>query len=158
MIRQPIETDTYVKGFFGKYRPLSNYDLTPFKLEYMGKTVNFKSGEHAFHYFKTLDPIWQEKILEAETPSEAKVLGRKCLMREDWDEVKVQIIENMVYLKFSQNKNLKDLLLSTGEKYLEETNDWNDKFWGVCNGVGENNLGKCLMRVREQLKSEGGRD
>jgi predicted NAD-dependent protein-ADP-ribosyltransferase YbiA (DUF1768 family) len=30
---------------------------------------------------------------------------------------------------------------------------WGDRFWGVCNGVGENMLGKLLMQVREELRS-----
>jgi hypothetical protein len=35
---------------------------------------------------------------------------------------------------------------------LIEGNTWGDTFWGVCNGVGENNLGKTLMNVREILR------
>ena len=112
MIRQPVETDGAIYGFFGKYRPLSNYDLSPFKLESMGRTILFKSGEHAFHYFKTEDPRWQVLILTAKTPADAKKLGRKCPMRGDWDEVKVNIIQNMLYLKFSQNPHLKELLIN----------------------------------------------
>ena len=45
-------------------------------------------------------------------------------------------------------------LLGTGDTYLEEGNTWNDTFWGVCNGVGENNLGRILMEVREELRKE----
>jgi len=152
IIRKTIETEDSIKGFFGKYRPFSNFDTTPFSLSHDEDSIVFKSVEHAFHYFKTLDPVWQQKILNAETPSEAKKLGRMCPMRKDWDEVKVAVMENCLLFKFYQNKHLKELLLSTDNKYLEETNDWNDKFWGVCNGTGENNLGKCLMRVREKLR------
>jgi len=57
-----------------------------------------------------------------------------------------------LFAKFSQSKKLSELLLSTGDKYLEETNNWGDEFWGVCNEVGENNLGKILIRVRKKLK------
>jgi len=39
-------------------------------------------------------------------------------------------------------------LLATGTEELIEGNKHNDTFWGVCAGVGENNLGKLLMRVR----------
>ena len=46
------------------------------------------------------------------------------------------------------------MLLDTGDKFIEETNWWKDQFWGVYNGVGENNLGKILMRIREEIKNE----
>jgi ribA/ribD-fused uncharacterized protein len=155
MLIQSKETDKAIYGFFGKYRPLSNFDTTPFTLSHDENAIVFKSSEHAFHYHKTLDKGWQEKILNAETPAESKRLGRLCPLREDWDKIKVATIEKILYSKFSQNQHLKELLLSTGDKYLEETNDWNDTFWGVCDGVGENNLGKCLMNIRKKLRNEG---
>lgn len=52
--------------------------------------------------------------------------------------------------KYSQPKFM-ELLLDTGDQYIEETNHWNDTFWGVCNGVGENRLGKMIMDIREHL-------
>lgn len=59
---------------------------------------------------------------------------------------------SVVFDKFARNKELRDKLLFTNDKYLEETNDWNDKYWGICNGIGENNLGKILMGIREFWK------
>jgi hypothetical protein len=44
------------------------------------------------------------------------------------------------------------LLLDTSDKVLIEENNWNDTFWGVCNGVGENNLGRLLMQVRGEIQ------
>jgi predicted NAD-dependent protein-ADP-ribosyltransferase YbiA (DUF1768 family) len=34
---------------------------------------------------------------------------------------------------------------------LIEGNWWGDTYWGVCNGVGENHLGKLLMKIRDYL-------
>lgn len=56
--------------------------------------------------------------------------------------------------KFSQNEELRDRLLATGDEYLEEGNTWGDRIWGTVNGICENRLGKILMRVREELKGE----
>jgi hypothetical protein len=42
-------------------------------------------------------------------------------------------------------------LLATVDADLVEGNTWNDEFWGVCNGSGENNLGRLLVKVREEL-------
>jgi predicted NAD-dependent protein-ADP-ribosyltransferase YbiA (DUF1768 family) len=53
--------------------------------------------------------------------------------------------------KFSRNPELRVKLLNTGDLQLVEGNYWGDTFWGVCNGKGENHLGKILMRVRKEL-------
>ena len=53
--------------------------------------------------------------------------------------------------KFSRNPELRVKLLNTGDIELIEGNYWGDTFWGVCNGKGENHLGKILMRVRKEL-------
>lgn len=54
--------------------------------------------------------------------------------------------------KFTQHKDLAEKLLETGDEELVEGNKWNDTYWGVCNGKGKNQLGKILMRIREELK------
>lgn len=58
----------------------------------------------------------------------------------------------LVFQKFCVHEKLRTKLIATGEKYIEETNWWGDIYWGVCNGKGENNLGKILMNVREFWK------
>ena len=55
------------------------------------------------------------------------------------------------YAKFIQNPRLAKWLIETGDEILVEGNTWNDKFWGVCNGEGANNLGKILMAIRTEL-------
>ena len=63
----------------------------------------------------------------------------------------------MAYLvreKFTTNQKLQKQLLATGDQHLEETNKWGDTFWGVCNGVGSNHLGKILMKVRDELNMD----
>ena len=57
------------------------------------------------------------------------------------------------YAKFSQNADLAKRLLETDNLYLEETNDWEDRFWGRDQfGNGINMLGNVLMFVRSTLK------
>ncbi len=62
----------------------------------------------------------------------------------------------IVKAKFVQNTELGKKLCSTGEAPLAEGNSWHDVFWGVDEktGKGENNLGKILMKVRDELKRE----
>lgn len=85
-------------------------------------------------------------------PSQAKKLGRSVSLRPDWEDIKIDIMYNICKAKFTQNETLKTNLLKTGDATLIEGNTWGDKIWGQVNGVGENNLGKILMRIREELK------
>ena len=79
--------------------------------------------------------------------------GRAVSLRPDWEQVKLGLMEEIVYAKFSQNEELRRLLLSTGDRVLIEGNTWNDTFWGVSlkSGNGQNHLGKILMKVRKRM-------
>ncbi len=132
--------------FDGEYAFLSNFYECP--VEYNG--LKFLSSEAAFQAQKTLIETEQIKFTTL-NPSQSKRLGRKVTLREDWEDVKVQIMHEICRAKFTQNPELAQKLIATGNKTLVEGNTWNDTFWGVCRGVGENNLGQILMRVREKL-------
>jgi ribA/ribD-fused uncharacterized protein len=134
-----------IKGFFGEYRWLSNFE--PCLVEYDG--LVFQSSEAAYQAAKILE---NRAIFIGLSASESKKLGKRLPLRKGWDEMKTSIMEEILFNKFNKNSYLREKLLATGSKYLEETNWWNDKFWGVCNGTGENNLGKTLMKIRESLK------
>jgi len=60
-------------------------------------------------------------------------------------------MRDVVWAKFSQNPDLAARLVATGEKFLEETNWWNDTYWGVYQGKGKNMLGQILMETRARL-------
>jgi GTP cyclohydrolase II len=65
-------------------------------------------------------------------------------------------MDHLVAQKFNPtlNPDLYNRLLATGDKYLEETNWWNDTFWGKnLKGEGENHLGQILMQVRDKLRN-----
>ena len=71
-------------------------------------------------------------------------------MRLDWDTVKISVMRNLLQQKFAQTP-YRELLLATGNHLIIEGNTWGDVFWGVCLGVGENNLGKLIMEIRASL-------
>lgn len=58
------------------------------------------------------------------------------------------------FAKFTQNSELGQKLIDTGNATLIEGNDWGDKTWGMVNGAGQNKLGKILMKIREKLKTK----
>ena len=84
------------------------------------------------------------------TAGRAKREGRKFKLRPNWSEMRLSIMKELLVQKFAQGE-LRTLLLNTKDEYLEETNYWNDKFWGVCDGEGANHLGRLLMEVRHMI-------
>ena len=135
-----------IKSFFDAYAFLSNFYNAP--VSYNGLT--YQNSEAAFQAQKEIRDEDRKKYVSMH-PAQAKLAGRNCKLRKDWEDIKEQTMYEIVRAKFTQNKNLAKLLLDTGDAYLEEGNWWHDTTWGVCNGVGENKLGKILMRVREEL-------
>ena len=135
-----------INDFRGEYAFLSNF--------YPCDIDGYPSVEHAFQALKATNPEVMEYIRTRPTPGEAKRAGRKIQIRAGWNDIRYSIMQVLVFKKF-QNEELKQKLLATGEAELIEGNTWNDTFWGVCRGVGENNLGKILMSARDYYRREG---
>jgi len=75
------------------------------------------------------------------------------VLRPDWARIKLDIMYHLLQQKF-RDPLLQKLLLRTQDAELVEGNVWNDTYWGVCSGVGENHLGRLLMLVRFHLKEK----
>lgn len=136
-----------ITSFFGPYRFLSNFWPSP--LVY--RTVRFSTVEEAYQWEKCSTIEGKHAVLYCRSPGSAKKVARNFPKRDDWDEVKLLIMVSLLELKFLI-PDLREKLLATGDEILIEGNTWNDTFWGVCNGVGENQLGKLLMSLREELR------
>lgn len=137
-----------INSFRGEHGFLSNF--YPAKVVYEG--MEYPTSEHAFQAAKSPVTGVRMIIARASSPGDAKQLGRKIALRSDWENIKLQVMEDIVRAKFSQNADLRIMLVQgTGDAELIEGNTWGDEFWGVCNGEGENHLGKILMEVRKEL-------
>lgn len=134
-----------IDKFADEYEFLSNMYQIP--VTYLDVTYN--NSESAYQAQK--NPAERNKFVGI-TGYTAKKLGRKIIMKPDWDTIKLSIMRDIVTAKFSQNPELKEKLLATGNAVLIEGNHWHDTFWGICNGVGSNHLGKILMQARKDLK------
>lgn len=111
------------------------------------------------------DETTAANILKTPYPKEQKDLGRSVANWDDtaWDQIKEKVVEQGSYLKFSQNKELREKLLMTGDRELVEASA-NDRVWGVGFNAksalskreewGTNLLGKCLMKARERIREE----
>lgn len=82
----------------------------------------------------------------------AAVIGRDHTLplRKDWEDVKDDIMRKAVIEKFTQNLDIKKILIQTGEQELVEKTS-TDYYWGCgANGSGKNMLGLILMETRKK--------
>jgi len=155
-------------AFWGSASPFSNF----YPCRFVYKDVEWKSSEQCFMAMKAKcfkDEESYNRILESNTPQEARRLGRRVRGFNGilWFLASKSIMFEVVLAKFSQNDDLKSLILSDefkGKKFVEGSPY--DKKWGVgmrytnpaiddeSNWKGKNLLGKVLDKVRERLSSE----
>ena len=140
-----------VYAFCCEYRWLSNF--WPSKIKFDG--YEYDSVEAAYHSAKNNSKEWKEFCAKNDSSS-IKKAGQEISLRDDWEDVKVDIMEKLIRLKFNDNQELKQKLLETGDMVIEEGNEWGDVFWGVDlkTKEGKNILGKIIMKVREEIKNK----
>ncbi len=159
---------SYINSFRGRYGFLSNF--YPCVIEHKG--IVYPSVEHYYVALKVtgmqfIDGVYytapdlRELIARIADAGDVKKLGKRVKVRSDWDEKKLGFMEWGIREKF-KDSNLSEMLLSTDNLELIEGNNWHDNFWGSCschkcNNKGENNLGKILMKIREELKQQNSR-
>ncbi len=153
--------------------------------KFIENNITFNSGEQYMMYHKAILmndeqsalKILNVNIYDSSLANESKVnynkisyikqLGRKIknFNQKTWDEHKFNIVKNGNLLKFTQNEDLKKILLSTGNKILIEAAHY-DKIWGIglkeedaklidpnkWSDHGQNLLGQSLMWVRKQIR------
>lgn len=140
-----MNNENYITTFRGEYAFLSNFYEAD--VHYWG--LKFRNNEAAFQAMKNPS---QAKLFTGIDAATAKRLGRKVMLRHDWEQIKENVMYSICLAKFTQNPELGERLLATGDRMLIEGNTWGDTVWGVCNGIGKNLLGNILMRVRSEIK------
>lgn len=161
-----FETADYVFFWNG---PFSNWHPAKFSMETGTKWGNmtFTSSEQAMMFYKAI--VFEDEssliaIMSTNSPREQKALGRKVknFNQDKWESVCLDLITNVLVAKFSSDKELKKILLETGNKVIVEASPY-DRVWGIGMGVehkdildqtkwdGKNFLGVCLMNAREKL-------
>jgi N-glycosidase YbiA len=139
-------------GFYstqGQYGCFSNFSRHSFWLD----EKQWQTSEHYFQAQKFLNTEYYDLVHKAKTPREAATHGRNRSfpLRQDWQEVKEDAMRKALHAKFTQNKEIKDVLLSTHDQDLvEETTD--DYYWGCgTDRTGKNRLGVLLVELRNKL-------
>lgn len=103
--------------------------------------------------FQSQKDLTRSKEFISLNGKQAKALGRRVTLRDDWQDIKLELMYKIVKAKFVQHPDLAEKLIAI-KSPIVETNYWKDCYWGVCYGVGENHLGKILMRVRDELSKD----
>lgn len=147
--RLPTVTADSILGFFGDYRFLSNFHWQ----DIVVGDIIYPTTEHGYMALKTLDRDIQIYISKIDTPAGARKFGQTIELRPDWETYKSVAMMACNTRKF-KDPELKKLLLATGHKYLEESNNWHDNYWGSCwcskcGNQGKNMLGKTHMLIRD---------
>lgn len=141
-----------IKRFREEYSFLSNF--YPALIEYEG--VLYYSSEAIYQAYKCKYPKDRAAFYGLRA-DEAKKLGSCVELREDWEDIRLELMKRVVFEKFSQNPYLAEYLLKTENRPIFEGNDWGDVFWGVDlqTGEGENHLGRILMELRAFFRENG---
>ena len=137
--------------FAGVDSPLSN--LFPCRVEAFGRV--FSSVEHAYQYRKALyhgDVDCAERIKAAKHARLAKTKSKQIgETRSGWNDVRVHWMRHLLLAKFKTSKELRAVLMATGNAELVEFVSSKEGFWGLGRGYknGRNTLGKLLCDVRD---------
>jgi ribA/ribD-fused uncharacterized protein len=141
---------TVINKFDGEYSFLSNF---------FPNDLPWNTNEHFYQAMKAKDIKDTTDIFDSITPNIAKKRGRKAELKDNWNEIKDHVMIVGLWIKFSNNAELRNKLLATGNAELIEENYWHDNYWGNCtcskceNIKGENKLGKLLMIIRDIMKT-----
>lgn len=147
-----------------EYGFLSNW----YKSDFTVDGVKFSSAEQYIMYKKCLilgESVLASQILDIDDPAEQKRIARNTTNYSEtlWGGRRQAVVMRGLYAKFSQNDELRQKLLDTGDAFLVECS-WADRTWACGQDLssrekaymprwrGKNILGFTLMEVRDMLK------
>lgn len=150
-----LDTPTHVFFYEQDFYVLSNF--SSFSLMWRG--LRFDTSEAVYHWEKFARTSHDVSIaIRGATSAHAAfkiAQDHKHLRRPDWDDVKVNVMRNILRAKVAQHEYVRRKLLSTGDRILVE-DSWRDDYWGWGpNRDGQNMLGKLWMEIRAELREQG---
>ena len=151
---------------FGKittpgYECFSNMFPTAIYCLVNGEYIMFYSVEQAFQYMKTDSKSHREKIGNCVKAKDARYHGSaraSCPMKENWGDIKEDIMFEILKAKYTQNVVMGEKLMETEDVPIVEIAPWDKEgFWGVDDDrQGQNKTGKLHERVRKWLRKRKG--
>ena len=137
---------------FGELGYLANYSSHGF----YKNNIYYKTVEHFYQSEKFEDLDIKNSIINCETPKEASNIGRDRNLKriDNFKDIKLNVMYEGLYLKFSQNKDIRSKLIETGNKLIREMTV-KESYWGIGPNLdGDNHIGHLLAKVREQVKED----
>ena len=131
-----------------------------FKRSFSFEGVEYPTAEHAYQAGKARKEAVRDWILNAPSPALVAMAAHGLYtwdIAPNWSKIKFSRMKAVLIEKYSQNPDLAEILISTGDARLVEsatTDNLVNRTWGEVNGKGKNMLGVLLMEVRSELKSE----
>jgi len=145
-----LDTEKQIFFYEQEFYVFSNF--SSFALEWKGEL--WMTSEHAYHSEKFDDKKIKGEIKNARSAHDSLKVAHmhKNKYRNNWDDIKLNIMKEILMAKVEQHLYVKKKLLETGKHELVE-NSWRDDFWGWGpNKDGKNHLGKLWMEVRDEIK------
>lgn len=145
-----------INNFDKEYRWLSNF--YPCFVFFEGEL--YPTVEHAYQASKTNNQEIRKQILNLSTPGKAKRFTKNICIINNHDKIKLRIMKDLLTQKFLTSDYLFEKLKETKNYKIIEENNWHDNYWGNClcekckNIVGKNNLGKLIMKIRDNKIKE----
>lgn len=145
-----LDNDKQILFYENEYYCLSNF--SSFAVE--ENDIIYMTSEHFYHCKKFEDENIKQEIIKSRSAHDAQIIAKKYKdMRDpDWNNIKIQIMKEVLILKLNQHPYVKKKLLDTGDREIIE-NSWRDDFWGWGeNKDGQNVLGKLWMEIRGEIR------
>jgi ribA/ribD-fused uncharacterized protein len=153
-------TDKYVFFWDGIY---SQWYQSPMTID----GITYVTAEQYMMHQKALlfgDTEIAEEVMVTKHPADQKKLGRriKNFDKNEWDKVNLQIVYKGNYAKYTQNEELKQLLVNTGDRLIVESSP-EDRIWGIglhendpnvdnpLTWKGQNLLGWAITLVKQEI-------
>lgn len=144
----------YIKNWFSNFLPADKA-----LVDEMG--IQYHTSENFYQAAKMPDRERRIKLANMSAGDSKRAVRREefRITPEQWAEFetrKLAVMEEALRQKFAPGTSWYTKLLETEDSEIVEWNNWNDRYWGkTLGGVGENNLGKLLMKIRADLKTRG---
>lgn len=138
-----------IDRFKGEYAFLENR----FRCQFIWEGITYHTAEAAF-LSSRFKEVSERKVIASCSIEKAVVKAKAQIPYPGWEEARLDIMESIIKAKFEQNPTLMKKLTDTGNRILINGNRKQETFWGIdlYSWVGENNLGKIIMRTRDKNK------
>ncbi|MGM9844432.1 MAG: NADAR domain-containing protein [Muribaculaceae bacterium] len=143
----PADFPDTIDRFKGEYDFLCNR----FACRFIWQGLKYSNAEAAFQSSKCENERERKAFCDC-SADKAVLKGREVVPPAGWEDERLCIMESVLTAKFEQNPMLMKRLVETGNRLLINGNSKGETYWGVdlYTWVGENMLGKLLMKIREK--------